>query len=219
MKILKYLTGVVIVLLFTACSSKELVLHKPLYDFNIEKNSIITKEDKVVKYDITAPDAMTLGWGPTWETVKDSVTNNTTFTNINDDGSMILCSFSLKDTQLLPKHHKLELVVPGLQALLHEMERRDVEYFQIIAPFSLSNENGFPINNVEDLSTYLVPELSNPEDDDAEIVYEESMHPIYFENVVQHNFLSPMADYTVKIIVKTIKNPTPDQIVWDVKKI
>jgi hypothetical protein len=82
----------------------------------------------------------------------------TTFENIKESDTLIKVSYKLKG-----KHEAAYLtIIPTIDKVNQEVKKRGYEYFQIVSPKQISNLEGFPINNKNDLSSFLNPQVSMP---------------------------------------------------------
>ena len=136
----------------------------------------------------------------------------TTFENIKDSDTLIKVSNKLKG-----KHQAAYLsIVPTINNINVEVKKRGYEYYQIVSPKQISNLEGFPINNKDDLSAFLNPQVSMPthtlnllETRKTLIDSQES------QDVVDVPFLI-FGTTELELIVRMIKESNYDEIVWNV---
>lgn len=201
---------------FSACNSKTGV--RPIdavYDYNVRNSSTLIESNtsrtspfstKVFKLDIEEHMSY-------WNALDSVATLNEakiTFYDLNIKGTIIATQFEI-NRSVSQRHHKAALLIPGLQKLVQELDSRGHRYFQIVSPAHISNYLGFPINNIGDLSTYLIPELNNPHDTKMLFSYDMDL----INGIATSSLLS---DSKTRIIVKVIDKPTSSDIVWDIKK-
>ena len=213
MKYLMPLLSITLMILFIGCSSKQdaLRVSGTITDYNSTKNILnveVTQQNespyKIKYYDIRIKDSDNISWVHSQDKVRVEIHD------LSKDGKIIKFISKIKGG-MFTDYHKKELLVPGLQLLMHELDDRGIKYFQIVKPLSLSNMSGFPINNVANLSTYLVPEINSPSYD------------YYLENSTD-NHSSMDAAFTILtyntfiLVIVPIENPQAHQMVWDVKK-
>lgn len=130
--------------------------------------------------------------------------------NLTKDGMVFKTTLKTDKRIDVRKGDLAKLVVPTLQAAVKNAKDKGIQYFQIIAPASLSNANGFPINNIADLSSYLVPRLSRPARGYFRIEN-------YFE--AHSSINKPLfGDASFEIVIRELKNPKFTDIVWNVEK-
>jgi hypothetical protein len=216
MKHINIITIVSILLLLNACGMKpDVKSMNATYDYNVQdKSTLISSKKsvsspyktKVYKLDIVER----MRYYDAWDFMFTLDESKVTFYDLNKKGSIMAAKFEI-GLLVMPRHHKVGLLVPGMQKLVQEMDERGYKYFQIVSPSHISNYLGFPINNIADLSTYLIPELNNPYD--SNIFFRYDMDLIYGQSL--SNLL---IGGTTKLVVKGINNPGEDDIVWDVKR-
>lgn len=211
-----YLTifSLVSIILFSGCSSKQeqLIVAKTIINYNVDKNATLVDEKiqaespfKVQTYKVSFKDSKNINMFYKQDSME------VVLSDIAKNGKVIQYTASITGS-VGENHHKKELLVPGLQLLIQELDKRGHKYFQIIKPTSLSNLNGFPINTVAGLSAYLSPELNNPSDDnELENAKGKDVHSSI------NTAFTMFDDSIFEFIIVIIDNPKPYQIVWDVK--
>lgn len=211
-----YLTifSLVSIMLLSGCSSKQeqLIVAERIINYNVDKNATLIDEKiqdespfKVQTYKVKFKDSENISIFH----IRDSM--QVILSDISKNGKVIKYTASIQG-RVSENYHKKELIVPGLQLLIQELDKRGHKYFQIIKPTSLSNLNAFPINTVAGLSAYLSPELNNPSDDN-ELENADGMDVHSSINTGYTAF----DDSIFEFIIVIIDNPKPYQIVWDVK--
>jgi len=129
--------------------------------------------------------------------------NIVTLYDLNKEGTIVAAKFKI-DGSVGPNHHRAGLFIPGMEQLIQVLDKRGYKYFQIVSPLHISNYLGFPLNNIVDLSSYLIPELNNPDNSNMELRNGEST-----SSLLQHG--------VTRLVVKIVDNPTPQDIVWDIE--
>lgn len=139
--------------------------------------------------------------------VKDFDTKNVSVTNLNGDGTIFKVKLIIDGK--VSKYNEAPLVYPVLQKAVAHAKEKGYRYFQIIGPNSLSNANGFPLNTVTDLGTYLLPHTSNLMGGFNGLANSIDTHPSI--NIP----FSIFGESSFEIDVILVKNPKYDDIVWD----
>ena len=136
----------------------------------------------------------------------------TTFENIKDSDTLIKVSNKLKG-----KNDAAYLsIVPTINRINDEVKKRGYEYYQIVSPKQISNLEGFPINNKNDLSAFLNPQMSMP--NHTLNLFETRktlMDNQNSQNVVDVPFLI-FGTTELELVIRMIKEPNYDEIVWNV---
>lgn len=218
MKLLKYALFISFALLFTACSVKQeqMIAAQKIDNFDIEKN---IKKSKIVKIDnftenmtrytldVNISKEYNLGGRSLY--FGDTVTTYTTVEKINDN----LYQVQLGLRHMINKDwFGIESIAPTMLMLMKHLDGIDIRYFQIIEPALVSNTRGFPINNIADLTAFLSPNIGNPSDDTDLTNDVLLVRSKYNGDHIDGEFQK------FTIFIKTIDNPTPEQIVWNVKR-
>lgn len=111
-----------------------------------------------------------------------------------------------------------ELIISALDKTNEEIKKRGYRYYQIVSPKPISNLEGFPINNKEDLASFINPATSLPH---HKMGMFESRATLMDnqddQNVVKLPF-TIFGDTEFNFIVRMIKEPSVSEIVWDVEK-
>lgn len=116
------------------------------------------------------------------------------------------------------KRWTAELIISALNKTNEEVKKRSYRYYQIVFPKSISNLDGFPINNKEDLASFINPATSMPKhtlgtfESGATLMDNQDD-----QNVVKLPF-TIFGDTEFNFIVRMIKEPMIHEIVWDVEK-
>jgi hypothetical protein len=166
---------------------------KALETYNKDQNQ--TNADKVSNYRIIELGKLSTG--------------TVTVENINADGTAYRVKETIKG-KANPNTTKY-IILAALQKSIEHAKANGYKYVQIIAPDSLSNEKGFPINNSADIASYLVPLSNNP---GGYLGLENSID-------VHSSIDKPFSNFgstSFEIVFKEVKNPKPTDIVWDTKK-
>jgi hypothetical protein len=201
-----------VIAFLSGCSGKQeqLIVPQTISNFHVDENATMIDEKiqdespfKVQTFKVKFKDSENISWAHTQDSMK------VILSDMSENGKIIQVAGSIKGG-LRENYHKKELIVPTLELLVQELHKRGYKYFQIIKPTSLSNFNGFPINTVADLATYLAPELNNPSDDNE------------LENATDnHSSISTSItvffDNTLEFTIIIIDKPKPYQIVWNVE--
>ena len=137
----------------------------------------------------------------------------TTFENVSNSETLVKVSHKLKGKHA---HNVYKVVIPAMNKVNEEVKKRGYKFFQIVSPKQISNLEGFPINNKADLATFLNPQFSMPR------------HTLNFletgktlmdnqnsQNVVDVPFLI-FGTTELDLIIRMIKEPNYDEIVWNV---
>jgi len=136
----------------------------------------------------------------------------TKFENIDNSDTLIKVSHELKG-----KHKATyKVVVPAINKLNEEVKKRGYDYYQIVSPKQISNLEGFPINNKHDLAAFLNPSFTMPK---HKMNFLETgktlMDNQESQDVVDIPFLV-FGTTEFNIIVRLVKEPSYDEIVWNV---
>ena len=136
-------------------------------------------------------------------------TKHATVENLNGEGTIFKVSTKIKGkTKRL-----IELmIISTMRKAVEETKSRGYIYFQIISPSSISNANGFPINTIADLTTYLVPQTDNVPNG-----YNGMVNAIQTHSALDIS-MTVFGTSEFAVIVKIRKDPKYYDIVWDTKK-
>jgi hypothetical protein len=116
------------------------------------------------------------------------------------------------------KRWTAELIISALDKTNEEIKKRGYRYYQIVFHKPISNLDGFPINNKEDLASFINPATSVPRhtmgmfESRASLMDNQSD-----QNVVKLPF-TIFGDTEFNFIVRMVKEPMVHEIVWDVEK-
>ena len=139
-----------------------------------------------------------------------------TFEKVGDSNTIFKATFIKKG-----KHNSTMnyfIVKDVIKNIKSESKRRNYEYFQIVYPKSISNFDGFPINKEKDLAAFIAPAMSNNTSKTAFLESKKTlMDNQNSQNIVQEP-LTIFQNTKVEIIVRLVKEPMEDEIVWNVNK-
>lgn len=143
----------------------------------------------------------------------DKIRNTFTFTPIDNSDTLYKANRTIEG--------KLRAVYPmvyqTMEAIKVEAKKRGYDYFQIVSPKSISNFDGFPINNTMDLMTYLNPNKSMPR---HKLNFLESKKTLMDNENSQTAVNVPFTifeDTTFDLVIRLVKEPMEDEIVWNVE--
>jgi len=200
--------------LLSGCSSKQeqLIVASTITNYAVDQNATMIEEKiqtespyRIQTYKVKIKDSEHI-----WMLDKQE-SMGVVLSDISKNGKILQFKASITG-RVLENHHKKELLVPGLQLLVHELGKRGHKYFQIIKPTSLSNLNGFPINSIAGLSAYLSPELNNPSEDNEL----ENADGMDVHSSINSGF-TIFDDSVFELNILIIDTPKPYQIVWNVE--
>lgn len=141
------------------------------------------------------------------------IRNTFTFTKIDNSDTLYKANRIIEG--------KLGAVYPivkqTMESIKEEVKKRGYNYFQIVSPKSISNFDGFPINNTVDLMAFLNPQISMPRN---KLGFLESKRTLIDNQKSQTAVDVPLTvwgDTTFKLIVRLVKEPMEDEIVWNVE--
>ena len=136
----------------------------------------------------------------------------TVFENVKDSDTLIKVSHKLEG-----KHKNYyKLIVPAINKVNEEVKKRGYEYFQIVSPKQISNLEGFPINNKADLVSFINPQFTMPTHELSLLETRKTlMNNQEDQDVVDVPFLI-FGTTEFNFIVRMIKEPSYDEIVWNV---
>lgn len=154
-----------------------------------------SQEADVKKFDINVP-----------------YSGETIFDNVENSETLIKVSHKLKG-----KHTSVyKIVVPAINKLNEEVKKRGYEYYQIVSPKQISNLEGFPINNKADLAGFLNPAYTMPRHTLNFLETKKTlMDNQNSQNVVDVPFLI-FGTTEFNFVVRLVKEPSYDDIVWNV---
>lgn len=139
--------------------------------------------------------------------VKEFDTQKVSITDLNTDGTIFKAKLIIDGK--VSKFNEAPLIYPVLQKAVAHAKEKGYRYFQIIGPNSLSNANGFPLNTVTDLGSYLLPHTNNLMGGFNGLANSIDPHPSI--NIP----LTVFGESSFEVDVMLIKNPKYDDIVWD----
>ena len=97
-----------------------------------------------------------------------------------------------------------------------EVKKRGYEYFQIVSPKQISNLDGFPINNKEDLASFLNPQISMAT---HELNFIETNKTLMDNQNSQNVVNLPFTFFgttELELVIRMVKEPEYNEIVWNV---
>lgn len=106
----------------------------------------------------------------------------------------------------------------AIKNIITEVKKRGYNYFQIVSPKSISNLDGFPITNGKDLASFLNPQMTMPSEG---LNFLETRKTLMDNNNSQSVVDIPLTifqDTKLELVVRLVKEPLEDEIVWDVNK-
>lgn len=129
--------------------------------------------------------------------------------NVTDDGTTYKVT---KTVEGMIQEPAFAYVTPVMKKAIEHAKSKGYRYIQIIEPASLSNEKGFPINNAADLASYIAPYANNVKGG-----------PLGLENSINKHSsldgaLTIFGKSTFQVVVKEVKNPKYNDIVWDMEQ-
>jgi len=139
---------------------------------------------------------------------------NTTFENIPNSETLLKVSHKLDGKH---KNNLHKVIVPTINKINEEVKNRGYEYFQIVSPKQISNIEGFPINNKADLTAFLNPQYSMP---GHTLNFLEGGKTLMDNQNSQDVINVPFTIFGTtefELIIRMIKEPSYDEIVWNVK--
>ena len=138
----------------------------------------------------------------------------TRFESVKDSKTIIKVFHKLKGK----KRWTAELIISALDKTNEEIKKRGYRYYQIVFPKPISNLDGFPINNKEDLASFINPVTSVPRHTMGTFESRATlMDNQNDQNVVKLPF-TIFGDTKFNFIVRMVKEPMAQEIVWDVEK-
>ncbi len=206
--------SLVSMILLSGCSSKQdqLIAASTITNYTVDKNAILVEEKiqnespfKIQTYEVKIKDSEHISMFHKQDSIE------VILSDISKNGKILQYTASITG-RVLENHHKKELLLPGLQLLMHELHNRGHKYFQILKPTSLSNLNGFPLNTIAGLSAYLSPELNNPSEDNEL----ENADGMDVHSSINSGF-TVFDDSIFELTIIVIDEPKSYQIVWNVE--
>jgi hypothetical protein len=114
------------------------------------------------------------------------------------------------------KYNIHRVIVPAMDKISKEVKKRGYEYFQIVSPKQISNLDGFPINNKEDLASFLNPQISMAT---HELNFLETNKTL-MDNQNSQNVVNLPFTYfgttKLELVIRMVKEPEYNEIVWNV---
>ncbi|WP_151952018.1 hypothetical protein [Aliarcobacter butzleri] len=114
------------------------------------------------------------------------------------------------------KYNIHRVIVPAMDKISKEVKKRGYEYFQIVSPKQISNLDGFPINNKEDLASFLNPQISMAT---HELNFLETNKTL-MDNQNSQNVVNLPFTYfgttELELVIRMVKEPEYNEIVWNV---
>jgi len=137
-------------------------------------------------------------------------TDKATVEDMSKDGKIFKVTTTI-DGKVRKKGAML-LVVSTMRKAVQETKARGYRYFQIIAPAELNNAAGFPINNIADLASFLVPQTNNVPKAFNGLENAIDTHPALDIP------LTIFGDSKFSVVVQIIEDPKYYDIVWDTER-
>ena len=125
--------------------------------------------------------------------------------NVTEDGTTYKVN---KTVEGMIQDPAFAYVTPVMIKAIEHAKLKGYRYIQIIAPDSLSNEKGFPINNTADLASYIAPYANNT---GGFLGLENSIN----KHSSLDGALTIFGQSTFQVVIKEVKNPKYDDIVWN----
>ncbi|RXJ98949.1 hypothetical protein CRV02_12930 [Arcobacter sp. CECT 8989] len=115
-------------------------------------------------------------------------------------------------------HNVYFLVKATMQNIKKEARKKGYNYFQIVSPKAISNFDGFPLTDEKALASFLNPQMSMPT---KGLNFLETRKTLMDNQNSQNTVNVPLTifqDTKFDLVVRLVKEPKFDDIVWNVNK-
>ena len=136
------------------------------------------------------------------------------FEKVGDSETIYNATYSEKGK----KENIYFLVGKTIKDIKKEALKRGYNYFQIVSPKVISNFDGFPITNEKDLGYFLNPQMSMPYDKLNLLETRKTLMDNQNSQSAVNVPLTIFQDTEFKLVVRLVKEPMEDEIVWNANK-